>query len=155
LVLNLVSSTLPCIRQPRPRLRVLDVCGSVQVYTQALTGFWPLNSWLILLPLTLWLSIAGERGTRRSEEARMSEKAVRRKSGGASPGRWEWAKDGDRGARVKCGRVRADRKGARRSERRPFTSPRLLRSFSYHPPSRGPISSNRPPRLDLYYVHLQ
>ena len=29
LVLNLVSSTLPCIRQPRPRLRVLDVCGSV------------------------------------------------------------------------------------------------------------------------------
>ena len=56
LVLNLVSSTLPCIRQPRPRLRVLDVCGSVQVYTQALTGFWPLNSWLILLPLALWLS---------------------------------------------------------------------------------------------------
>ena len=75
-------------------------------------------------------------------ERRMSEKAVRRKSGGASPGRWEWAKDGDRGARVKCGRVRADRKGARRSERRPFTSPRLLRSFSYHPPSHGPISSN-------------
>jgi hypothetical protein len=29
LVLNLVSSTLPCIRQPRPRLRVLDVRGSV------------------------------------------------------------------------------------------------------------------------------
>jgi hypothetical protein len=29
LVLNLVSSTLPCIRQPRPRLRVLDVCGFV------------------------------------------------------------------------------------------------------------------------------
>ncbi len=25
LVLNLVSSTLPCIRRPRPRLRVLDV----------------------------------------------------------------------------------------------------------------------------------
>ncbi len=23
------------------------------------------------------------------------------------------------------------------------------------PPSRGPISSNRPPRSDLYYVHLQ
>ena len=56
---------------------------------------------------------------------------------------------------MKCGRVRADRKGARRSERRPFTSPRLLRSFSYHPPSRGPISSNRPPRLDLYYVGLR
>ena len=29
LVLNLVSSTLPCIRQPEPRLRVLDVCGFV------------------------------------------------------------------------------------------------------------------------------
>jgi hypothetical protein len=29
LVLNLVSSTLPCIRQPWPRLRVLDVCGFV------------------------------------------------------------------------------------------------------------------------------
>ncbi len=29
LVLNLVSSTLPCIRQPRPRLRVVDVCGFV------------------------------------------------------------------------------------------------------------------------------
>ena len=29
LVLNLVSSTLSCIRQPRPRLRVLDVCGFV------------------------------------------------------------------------------------------------------------------------------
>jgi len=29
LVLNLVSSTLPCIRQPGPRLRVLDVCGFV------------------------------------------------------------------------------------------------------------------------------
>ena len=29
LVLNLVSSTLSCIRQPRPRLRVLDVCGVV------------------------------------------------------------------------------------------------------------------------------
>ena len=29
LVLNLVSSTLSCIHQPRPRLRVLDVCGSV------------------------------------------------------------------------------------------------------------------------------
>ena len=31
--------------------------------------------------------IAGERGTRRSEEARVSEKAVRRKSGGGSPGK--------------------------------------------------------------------
>jgi len=29
LVLNLVSSTLPCIRRSRPRLRVLDVCGFV------------------------------------------------------------------------------------------------------------------------------
>jgi hypothetical protein len=29
LVLNLVSSTLPCIRQPGPRLRVLGVCGFV------------------------------------------------------------------------------------------------------------------------------
>jgi hypothetical protein len=28
-VLNLVSSTLTCIRQPGPRLRVLDVCGFV------------------------------------------------------------------------------------------------------------------------------
>jgi hypothetical protein len=39
LVLNLVSSTLPCIRQPRPRLRVLDICGFVLVCTQALIGF--------------------------------------------------------------------------------------------------------------------
>ena len=29
LVLNLVSSTLSCIRQPRLRLRVLDICGFV------------------------------------------------------------------------------------------------------------------------------
>ena len=29
LVLNLVSSTLSCIRQPRPRFLVLDVCGFV------------------------------------------------------------------------------------------------------------------------------
>ena len=29
LVLNLVSSTLSCIRRPRPRFRVLDVCGFV------------------------------------------------------------------------------------------------------------------------------
>ncbi len=39
LVLNLVSSTLPCIRQPRPRLRVLDICGFVSVCTQAFIGF--------------------------------------------------------------------------------------------------------------------
>ncbi len=36
-----------------------------------------------------------------------------------------------------------------------ITSPRLLRSFSYNLPSRGPISSNRPLRLDLHYVHVQ
>lgn len=29
LVLNLVSSTPSCIRRPRPRFRVLDVCGFV------------------------------------------------------------------------------------------------------------------------------
>ena len=39
LVLNLVSSTLPCIRQPRPRLRVLDICGFVLVCTQAFISF--------------------------------------------------------------------------------------------------------------------
>jgi hypothetical protein len=39
--------------------------------------------------------IASERGTRRSEEAKVSEKAVRRKSGGGSPGNLEWAKDGE------------------------------------------------------------
>jgi hypothetical protein len=39
LVLSLVSSTLPCIRQPRPRLRVLDICGFVLVCTQAFIGF--------------------------------------------------------------------------------------------------------------------
>ena len=39
LVLSLVSSTLPCIRQPRPRLRVLDICGFVLVCTQAFMGF--------------------------------------------------------------------------------------------------------------------
>jgi hypothetical protein len=35
LVLNLVSSTLPCIRRPRPRLRVLDVCGFVYVHRRS------------------------------------------------------------------------------------------------------------------------
>ena len=39
LVLNLVSSTLPCICQPRPRLRVLDICGFVLVCTQAFISF--------------------------------------------------------------------------------------------------------------------
>ena len=39
LVLNLVSSTLSCIRQPRLRLRVLDICGFVSVCTQAFIGF--------------------------------------------------------------------------------------------------------------------
>ena len=62
--------------------------------------------------------IAGERGTRRSEEARVSEKAVRRKSGGGSPGKWEWAKDGEAEEPVGgAGESEADRKGARRSEK--------------------------------------
>jgi len=39
LVLSLVSSTLPCIRQPRLRLRVLGICGFVLVCTQAFMGF--------------------------------------------------------------------------------------------------------------------
>jgi len=30
---------------------------------------------------------------RRSEEARVSEEAVRRKSGGGSPRNWEWARE--------------------------------------------------------------
>ena len=62
--------------------------------------------------------IAGERGTRRSEEARVSEKAVRRKSGGGSPGKWKWAKDGEAEEPVGgAGESEADRKGARRSEK--------------------------------------
>ena len=39
--------------------------------------------------------IASGGGMRRSEEARVSEEAVRRKSGGGSPRNWEWAKDGE------------------------------------------------------------
>jgi hypothetical protein len=51
LVLSLVSSTLPCIRQPRPRLRVLDICGFVLVCTQAFIGFFkPMSAWLITPP---------------------------------------------------------------------------------------------------------
>ena len=48
----------------------------------------------------------------------MSEKAVRRKSGGASPGRWEWAKDGEAEEPLGgAGESEADRKGVRRSEK--------------------------------------
>ena len=39
--------------------------------------------------------IASGGGMRRSEEARVSEEAVRRKIGGGSPRNWEWAKDGE------------------------------------------------------------
>ena len=39
--------------------------------------------------------IASGGGMRRSEEARVSEEAVRRKSSGESPRNWEWAKDGE------------------------------------------------------------
>jgi hypothetical protein len=39
LVLNIVSSTPPCIRQPGMRIRVLGVCDRVQVCTQAIIGF--------------------------------------------------------------------------------------------------------------------
>jgi hypothetical protein len=39
LVLNLVSSTPPCIRQLGPRIRVLGVCDFVQVCTQTFIGF--------------------------------------------------------------------------------------------------------------------
>ena len=39
LVLNLVSSTPPCIRQPGLRIRVLGVCDRVQVCTQAFVSF--------------------------------------------------------------------------------------------------------------------
>ncbi len=39
--------------------------------------------------------IASGEGMSRSEEARVSEEAVRRKSGGGSPRSWEWAKDGE------------------------------------------------------------
>ena len=50
MVLNLVSSTLSCIRQPRPRFLVLDVCCFVYVCTQAFTGFKPMSAWLINPP---------------------------------------------------------------------------------------------------------
>ena len=50
LVLNLVSSTLSWIRRPRPRLLVLDVCGFVQVCTQAFIGFKPISAWPINPP---------------------------------------------------------------------------------------------------------
>ena len=50
--------------------------------------------------------VAGGKGMRRSEEARVSEEAVRRKGGGGGPR--EWGKSqrwGGRVARVKCGKV--------------------------------------------------
>ena len=48
----------------------------------------------------------------------MSEKAVRRKSGGGSSGKWKWAKDGEAEEPVGgAGESEADRKGARRSEK--------------------------------------
>jgi len=48
----------------------------------------------------------------------VSEKAVRRKRGGGSPRKWEWAKDGKAEEPVGgAGESEADRKGARRSEK--------------------------------------
>jgi len=73
---------------------------------------------LLFLQKQNLVNIAGERGTRRSEEARVSEKAVRRRSGGGSPGKWKWAKDGEAEEPVGgAGESEADRKGARRSEK--------------------------------------
>ena len=48
--------------------------------------------------------VAGGKGMRRSEEARVSEEAVRRLGGGGGPREMSqgWR---SRGARVKCGRV--------------------------------------------------
>ena len=50
--------------------------------------------------------VAGVVGMRRSEEAKVSEEAVRRKDGGGGPREWgisqRW---GGRVARVKCGKV--------------------------------------------------
>ncbi len=62
--------------------------------------------------------VAGVVGMRRSEEAKVSEEAVRRKGGGGGPRelgmsrRW-----GGRVARVKCGKSAAGREGTRRSEK--------------------------------------
>jgi hypothetical protein len=54
----------------------------------------------------------------RSEEARVSEEAVRRKGGGGSPRNWEWAKDGEAEEPVRSAEEsEAGRKGARRSEK--------------------------------------
>jgi hypothetical protein len=39
--------------------------------------------------------IASGGGMRRSEEARVSEEAVRRRGGEGGPRNWEWAKDGE------------------------------------------------------------
>ena len=39
--------------------------------------------------------IASGGGMRRSEEARVSEGAVKRKGGEGGPSNWEWAKDGE------------------------------------------------------------
>jgi hypothetical protein len=39
--------------------------------------------------------IASGGGMSRSEEARVSEEAVRRKIGGGSPRNWEWVKNGE------------------------------------------------------------
>ncbi len=50
--------------------------------------------------------VAGVVGMRRSEEAKVSEEAVRRKDGGGGPREWEISQRwGGRVARVKCGKV--------------------------------------------------
>jgi len=62
--------------------------------------------------------VAGVVGMRRSEEARVSEEAVRRRDGGGGPGEWgvsqRW---GSRVTRANAGKSAAGREGARRSEK--------------------------------------
>ena len=74
--------------------------------------------------------VASWEGMRRSEKAKVSEEAVRRKGGGGGPMEWakmEWAKDGEaeEPARV-AGTSAAGREGTRRSEKAKVSEEALL-----------------------------
>ncbi len=158
LVLRLVSSTLPCIRQPRPRLRVLDICGFVLVCTQAFMGFFkPMSAWLISPPssgtlafsLRLAPSLPAADFPVFARVTRLPHLWLTPHSLGPPPPSLLLAASSDTLA-----------SSLRLMPTTPATNALSLHSGSSAPspttpPSRGPIFSNCPPRPDLYYVHLQ